>query len=73
MTTASMFQCGAHEYRLFSESAPHIVRWLGEFNPAMTGVEANKLMDHIGKLEKRAQLDYIKGWEHARAAAVHAQ
>ena len=63
MAEVTMFQSGEYSYRTFKENQPFWVRWLGEFDQSMTGEIANEKLDHVGKLEQRAQDEFIRGWE----------
>ena len=59
MATASMFESGAYSFEKFRENQPFQTRWLGEFDPEMTGEAANEKLGHIGKLANYAQRNYI--------------
>ena len=41
-------------------------RWLGPFRVTMTGEEANRLLNHVGKITEHGQAAFIRGWEKAR-------
>lgn len=42
-------------------------RWLGAFDPEMTGEEANRRLDHVGKITEHGQRQFIRGWETAQS------
>lgn len=42
-------------------------RWLGPFNPDMPAREANKRLDHVGKLSEHGQMAFQRGWSQEQA------
>lgn len=69
---ADMFDSGSYSFNAWSRQIVNpdgtifFNRWLGEFNPEMTGEEANKRFDHVGKMTLSGQAAFIRGWDSAR-------
>ena len=41
-------------------------QWLGEFNPAMTGEEADDLLHGDGNITDHGRTQFVRGWERQR-------
>ena len=71
-TMADMYDSGKYCFNAWSKQTPcpnGDIFWndiLGKFNPYMTGKEANRLCDHVGKITISGQLAFIRGWEEAQ-------
>jgi hypothetical protein len=74
---SDLYDSGAHCFRAWAKPpedfkgmgislGAYYSKWLGPFNPKMTGTEANVLMDHVGKITESGQASFIRGWEKAR-------
>ena len=68
----TMFDAGVNCFTAWSKQKPMpngIVfynQFLGEFDPNMSADEANRRLDHVGKLTEEAQEEFKRGWEAAR-------
>ena len=67
-----MFACGESIFEMWAKQTPApngLVFYntcLGPFNPEMSAEEANKRLDHVGKITTEGQEAFIRGWEKAR-------
>lgn len=70
---ADLVNSGTYTYNAWAkqEPAPNGVifynRWLGEFNPHMDAAEANARLDHVGKITRHGQDEFMRGWRKAQA------
>lgn len=70
--SSDMFRSGKSSFNLWAKQEPSpngVVfynKWLGEFNPDMEAEEANKRLDHIGKITIAGQEEFKRGWNSAK-------
>lgn len=62
----TLHDCGRYIFERFSESDPLYTKWLGTFNPGMSSEEANRLLDHVGKISEEGQREFMQGWAEAQ-------
>ena len=66
MVKYGMFQSGASAFVAYKNGASWIRKAIGDFDASVDGEQANKRLDHVGKLTLSAQKDFIQGWDHKK-------
>jgi hypothetical protein len=59
---ADMHDSGVYVFNAWKRGAPHIVRWLGEFNPEMSIDEVLRRLDYLGKVSEHGIEAFSRGW-----------
>lgn len=59
-----MFDSGSYVFKSWQSKG--FDRWLGKFNLTVSGVEANRLLDHVGKITESGQDAFIRGFENEK-------
>jgi len=69
---ADMFDSGVHSFESWAKQKPtpcgeiFYNRYLGPFNPNMTAEEANRRLNHVGKITQEGQRGFMRGWNTAK-------